>query len=275
MKLSIVMPCFNERQTIREIVALVLEQPYEIELIVVDDGSTDGTRDILRELATQHPEIRLVVHERNAGKGAALRTGIAHATGDVVLIQDADLEYDPREYAALLEPITGDKADVVFGSRFLSGPHRVLYYWHSVANNLLTTLSNMVSGLNLTDMETCYKVFRREVIQAILIEEDRFGFEPEIVAKVARMRELRIYEIPISYAGRTYAEGKKIGLKDAVRALYAIGKYGILRPTTKHTSFAADPFSTKPTAKSSSNGGPRRTVGAHGARPKLAAGNDG
>jgi glycosyltransferase involved in cell wall biosynthesis len=280
MKISVVMPCFNERQTIREIVALVLEQPYEIELIVVDDGSTDGTRDVLQELATQHPEIRLVVHKRNAGKGAALRTGVAHATGDVVLIQDADLEYDPREYGALLEPIKDDKADVVFGSRFLSGPHRVLYYWHSVANNLLTTLSNMVSGLNLTDMETCYKVFRREVIQAILIEEDRFGFEPEIVAKLARMRELRIYEIPISYAGRTYAEGKKIGLKDAVRALYAIGKYGILRPATKDTSFATGPFSTKHTAKSSSNGGPgwttqHATVGAHGAGPKLAAGNDG
>jgi glycosyltransferase involved in cell wall biosynthesis len=229
MKLSVVMPCYNERGTVREIIARVLEQPYEKELIVVDDDSTDGTRDILRELAAAHPEIDLVLQPINRGKGAALRAGFARARGDVVVIQDADLEYDPREYGTLLDPIATGRADVVFGSRFLSGPHRVLYYWHSVANRLLTTLSNMVSDLNLTDMETCYKVFRREVIQSISLEEDRFGFEPEIVAKVARIPGLRIYEVPISYAGRTYAEGKKIGKKDALRALYAIAKYGILR----------------------------------------------
>jgi glycosyltransferase involved in cell wall biosynthesis len=229
MKLSVVMPCYNERGTVREIVARVLEQPYEMELIVVDDHSTDGTRDILRELAAAHPQIHLVLQPINRGKGAALRAGFARASGDVVVIQDADLEYDPSEYGTLLEPIANGRADVVFGSRFLSGPHRVLYYWHSVANRVLTTLSNMVSDLNLTDMETCYKVFRREVIRSITLEEDRFGFEPEIVAKIGRIPELRIYEVPISYAGRTYAEGKKIGKKDAVRALYAIAKYGILR----------------------------------------------
>jgi glycosyltransferase involved in cell wall biosynthesis len=229
MNLSVVMPCFNERDTIREIVRRVLSEPHSKELIVVDDGSTDGTRDILRELASNHPEIRLIFHEKNSGKGAALRTGFASARGDVVLVQDADLEYDPNEYSVLLAPIEQGQAEVVFGSRFLSGPRRVLYYWHSVANRLLTTFSNMVTDLNLTDMETCYKVFRREVLDAIVIEEERFGFEPEIVAKVARLKGLRIYEVPISYAGRTYAEGKKIGWKDAVRAVYAIGKYGLVQ----------------------------------------------
>jgi glycosyltransferase involved in cell wall biosynthesis len=229
MKLSIVMPCYDERRTIREIVARVLAQPFQKELIVVDDGSTDGSREILRELAAQHAEIVLVLQDRNAGKGAALRAGFARATGDVVIIQDADLEYDPDEYDVLLRPIALDKADVVIGSRFLSGPHRVLYYWHSVANQIITTFSNMVNDVNMTDVESCYKVFRREILQKVTIEEERFGFEPEIVAKVARIPGVRIYEVPISYAGRTYEEGKKIGMKDAVRAFYAIGKYGLRR----------------------------------------------
>jgi glycosyltransferase involved in cell wall biosynthesis len=223
------MPCFNERATIREIVRRVLAQPYAKELIIVDDGSTDGTREQLATLASDHPEVKVVLQPENRGKGAALRTGFRLATGDVVIVQDADLEYDPDGYAALLAPIARGDADVVFGSRFLSGPHRVLYYWHSVANRVLTTLSNVTTDLNLTDMETCYKVFRREVIQSITIDEDRFGVEPEMVAKVARIGGLRIYEVPISYAGRTYAEGKKIGLKDALRAIYAIGKYGVVR----------------------------------------------
>jgi glycosyltransferase involved in cell wall biosynthesis len=240
MKLSVVMPCYNERRTVREIVGRVLAQPYDKELIVVDDGSTDGSRDVLRELAALHPEVRVVLQPANAGKGAALRAGFAQARGDVVIVQDADLEYDPADYAALIGPIAHGKADVVFGSRFLSGPHRVLYYWHSVANHMLTTFSNMLSDLNLTDIEACYKVFRREVIQSITIEEDRFGVEPEIVAKVARIPGIRIYEVPISYAGRTYSEGKKIGIRDAVRAVYVIGRYGLFRRERPHGPGAAN-----------------------------------
>jgi glycosyltransferase involved in cell wall biosynthesis len=222
------MPCYNEKRTIREIVRQVLAQPFDIELLIVDDGSKDGTRDILAELAGAHPQIRVLLQPQNRGKGAALRRGFAEATGDVVLVQDADLEYDPGEYKRLLQPILDGKADVVFGSRFAGEVHRVLYFWHSVGNRTLTLLSNMATDLNLTDMETCYKVFRREVIQAIQLEEDRFGIEPEMTAKLAAMPGLRIYEVPISYNGRTYAEGKKIGLKDGFRAIYAITKYGAL-----------------------------------------------
>lgn len=229
MKLSIVIPCYNEARTIRTIIDAVRASPYpDKEIIVVDDCSTDGTREVL-ERDIRQLVAHVIHHEVNQGKGAALRTGIKAATGDVVIIQDADLEYDPNEYPLLVEPIAQDKADVVFGSRFMgSGPHRVLYFWHRVGNSFLTLLSNAFTNLDLTDMETCYKVFRREIIQAITIEENRFGFEPEITAKVAKTR-CRIYEVGISYYGRTYEEGKKIGWRDGVRALYCILKYNLLR----------------------------------------------
>src|SRR3954469_13114066 len=216
MKLSIVIPCYNERKTIRAIVDAVRAAPVaDKEIIVVDDCSADGTRDILKsEIA---PLVtRIIYHEVNQGKGAALRTGFAAATGDVVIVQDADLEYDPAEYPRLVHPILENRADVVYGSRFIGETHRVLYFWHSVANKALTLLSNMFTNLNLTDMETCYKVFRREVIQSLHLRSDRFGFEPEVTAKIARARPAwRVYEVPISYSGRTYEEGKKIGLRDA------------------------------------------------------------
>lgn len=231
MKLSIVIPCYNEKNTIKTILEAVQNSPYENkEIIIVDDCSKDGTRDVLKNDIEVSGIAKVIYHEVNQGKGAALRTGIAGATGDVVIIQDADMEYDPNEYPKLVEPIIKGKADVVFGSRFAGGDaHRVVYYWHRMGNGLLTTLSNMFTNLNLTDMETCYKVFKREIIQSIQIEENRFGFEPEITAKIAKIPEIRIYEVGISYYGRTYAEGKKIGWKDGFRAMYCILKYNILR----------------------------------------------
>ena len=225
MKLSVVMPVYNEQATLSEVISRVLAVPLEIELICVDDGSADGSREILSQLQVAHPQIRVLLQPKNMGKGAALRRGIQEATGDFVIIQDADLEYDPADYPALLHPLLEGKADVVYGSRFQgSGPHRVLYFWHSVANWMLTLISNALTNMNMTDMETCYKIFRREVLQSIPIEEDRFGFEPEITVKIAK-RHLRVYEVGISYWGRTYEEGKKIGWKDGVRALWCLLKY--------------------------------------------------
>jgi glycosyltransferase involved in cell wall biosynthesis len=229
MKLSVVIPCYNEAKTIRAIIERVRAAPVaEKEIIIVDDCSRDGTCDLLRTQLMPLVD-KVIFHEINQGKGAALRTGFAAATGDVVVVQDADLEYDPNEYPKLLEPILAGRADVVFGSRFQGGqPHRVVYFWHMVGNKFLTLCSNMATNINLTDMETCYKVFRRDVLQRIRIEENRFGFEPEITAKVARL-DVAIYEVGISYYGRTYAEGKKIGWRDGFRALWAIFKYNFLR----------------------------------------------
>ncbi|GAM11410.1 undecaprenyl-phosphate mannosyltransferase [Geobacter sp. OR-1] len=227
--LSVIIPVYNERSTIAEIVRRVDEVPVEKELIIVDDCSTDGTADIIRGLAAKYSSLNYVRHEVNKGKGAAIRTGIRHVQGDMFIIQDADLEYDPVEYPKLIKPILDGKADVVFGSRFVGGEeHRVLYFWHSLGNRFLTLLSNMFTNLNLTDMETCYKVFRTEIIKGISLEQDRFGFEPEVTAKVARTG-CRIYEVGISYSGRTYAEGKKIGWKDGVKAIWCIVKYGLFR----------------------------------------------
>ena len=238
-KLSIIIPCYNEKNTLMQCLEAVhnVSVPYHKEIIIIDDCSNDGTKEMLqtlesKKLAHLPPpprytiNLKLLYHTHNQGKGAALRTGIAHASGELVIIQDADLEYDPNEYPKLLAPFEKGIADVVFGSRFISGDsHRVLYFWHRMGNGLLTLLSNMMTNLNLTDMETCYKVFKREIIQSITIEENRFGFEPEITAKVAKIKSIRIYEVGISYYGRTYEEGKKIGIKDGFRALWAIMKY--------------------------------------------------
>ena len=224
MKLSVVVPAYNERATIAEILRRIQAAGVGLdkEIIVVDDGSTDGTRDVLRAQSLRG--LKVFTHEKNRGKGAALRTGFAAASGDIVIVQDADLEYDPREYPRLVEPILDGRADVVYGSRFLGGPHRVLYFWHYVGNRFLTVMSNILSNLNLTDMETCYKAFRREVLTKIKLKSSRFGFEPEITMKVARLK-CRVYEVPISYSGRDYAEGKKIGWKDGLAAIFQLLRF--------------------------------------------------
>ena len=221
MKISVVIPVFNEVKTIGEIVQRVLAQEIVYEIIIVDDGSIDGTREKLLEIGKLNDRIRIIYQGENRGKGAALRRGFDEVTGEIIIIQDADLEYDPREYPQLLAPILDGRADVVYGSRFLGGPHRVLYFWHYLGNRFLTFLSNALTNINLTDMETCYKVFRRDILENIRFRSNRFGFEPEFTAKVAR-RRYRIYEVPISYSGRTYEEGKKIGWKDGIKAIFSI-----------------------------------------------------
>ncbi|MCW6035880.1 glycosyltransferase family 2 protein [Spirulina subsalsa FACHB-351] len=227
MKLSVIIPCYNEVGTISQVIEAVKKSPVDCEIIIVDDCSTDGTRQVL-ESQIESIVDQVIYHPRNRGKGAALRTGFAAATGEIVIVQDADLEYDPQEYPLMIEPILKGKADVVFGSRFQGGrPHRVVYFWHMVGNKFLTLLSNMLTNINLTDMETCYKAFRREIIQSLRIQENRFGFEPEITAKVAKLNCI-IYEVGISYYGRTYKEGKKIGWKDGFWAIFCIFKYNLL-----------------------------------------------
>ena len=228
VRLSVVVPVYNEVATVEQLLERVREVPLWLEVIVVDDGSTDGTRDVLSRLEGSLIDT-LIFHEENRGKGAALRTGFEHATGDVVVVQDADMEYNPREFPMLLQPILAGKADAVYGSRFLGGPHRVLFFWHSVGNRFLTLLSNMFTDVNLTDMETCYKMIRAELLRSLPLSADRFGIEPELTARLAQARA-RIYELPISYDGRSYAEGKKIGWKDGVSALWCIFRYNVLAP---------------------------------------------
>ena len=247
MKLSVVIPVYNEAATIADLISRVHAVNVEKQMIVVDDGSTDGTREVLEGLKGRYDNISVILQPRNRGKGAALRLGFQHATGDFVLVQDADLEYDPAEYPELLVPLIEGQADVVYGSRFLTTKqHRVLFFWHSVGNRLLTLISNMFTNLNLTDMETGFKVFRRDVIQSIKIEQNRFGFEPEVTVKIARMK-LRIYEVGISYHGRTYEEGKKIGWKDGVQALWCILKYSI---KTRRSVYTPSPETSSQAATS-------------------------
>jgi glycosyltransferase involved in cell wall biosynthesis len=245
MKLSVVIPVYNEAATVAEIIRRVQAVDFPKEILVVDDGSTDGTRELLARLADQHANLRIFLQPQNQGKGAALRRGFAEAIGDFVLVQDADLEYDPSDYPVLLKPLIDGKADVVYGSRFLTTKeHRVLFFWHSVGNRLLTLISNMVTNLNMTDMETGYKAFRREVIQSIRLEQNRFGFEPEITVKIARLG-LRIYEVGISYSGRTYEEGKKIGWRDGFKALWCLVKYSIKTPHARRSNPKAEAVSAQ------------------------------
>lgn len=255
VRLSVVVPVYNERSTIERLLHRVREVPLHLEIIAVDDGSVDGTRDILPGLRDEGLIDGLVLHERNRGKGAALRTGIQHATGDVIVIQDADLEYDPHEYPVLLEPILAGRADAVYGSRFLGGPHRVLFFWHMVGNKLLTLLSNMFTDLNLTDMETCYKMVRADLLKSLPLVSDRFGFEPEVTARLAQARA-RIYEVPISYDGRSYAEGKKIGWKDGLAALWHVLRCNLLPP--KARPWSAAPMLPRDAVRTPAASGPAR-----------------